>query len=223
VDRRKAFTLIELLVVIAIIALLMSILLPALSKVKEQARAAICKSNLRQTGMAANMYSIDYNAMLPRGTQSAYPTPWFKRFMDYLAQRPINEDYRNVKIYRCPSYPDRSQTIGYVVNSWSDEPVDDVSLFKVTSCRRRAYTIYLADNEYGWWRPIVTRGDDEQIGRFDIWLESHFPASDVEDMTTGRRIPRNRHKNGFHCLYLDWHVAWMSPDDMTVDMWRIRI
>jgi prepilin-type processing-associated H-X9-DG protein len=42
-------------------------------------------------------------------------------------------------------------------------------------------------------------------------------------MTTGRRIPRKRHKNGFHSLYLDWHVAWMAPDDMTVDMWRIRI
>ena len=221
-DRRKAFTLIELLVVIAIISLLMVILQPALSKAKDMARAAVCTSNLRQIGIGAHMYSMEYNDMLPRGTQSVFPKPWFKRFMGYLAQRPIDEDYRNVKIYRCPSYPDKKQTIGYVINSWSDKPEDEISLFKVTQCRSPAYKIYLADNEDGWWRPIVTRGDDAQIGRFDVWLESHFPASDEEDMTTGRRIPGKRHNNGFHCLYLDWHVDRMASDDMTVDMWRLR-
>lgn len=62
---RRAFTLIELLVVVAIIALLMSILLPALSKAKEQARTVKCVSNLRQIGLAMLQYFQETNNWFP--------------------------------------------------------------------------------------------------------------------------------------------------------------
>jgi prepilin-type N-terminal cleavage/methylation domain-containing protein len=62
---KKGFTLIELLVVIAIIAILMAIIIPALNRVKRQARNLICKNNLNQYGLAAKMYLGDWEGLFP--------------------------------------------------------------------------------------------------------------------------------------------------------------
>jgi prepilin-type N-terminal cleavage/methylation domain-containing protein len=64
---KKAFTLVELLVVIAIIALLMSILMPALARVRKQAKAVFCQSNLKQMGACFAMYVGDYDGHFPEG------------------------------------------------------------------------------------------------------------------------------------------------------------
>jgi len=63
--RRRAFTLIELLVVVAIIALLISILLPSLSRARAQARTSICASRITQVAKAILMYADDYDGATP--------------------------------------------------------------------------------------------------------------------------------------------------------------
>lgn len=109
----KAFTLIELLVVIAIIAVLLAILMPAMSKIKEIARQTACRSNLRNVGLAVQMYLDDYERKIPN-TGSANHHLWFenngvtyRRSTDGDAYWGIfYKDYikGQTKIFGCPSF-----------------------------------------------------------------------------------------------------------------------
>ncbi len=228
IHRRRGFTLIELLVVIAVIALLLAILMPALRAARKQAQAVMCKSNLRQVGLAANLYAEEYDFYVPRGLAGGTGKAWFQLFMPLLAQRPINNDYRNVDIYRCPGYPDKEQTVCYVVNGWDFEDKNDMTGYeillpsKLSECTQRAYTIFLTDNEDGPWRHIVRKANDPGHNRCDVWTPSHLPDSDDEDVTQGRRVARARHRKGSNCLFLDWHVEWMVAEDITIDLWRFE-
>jgi len=84
-----AFTLIELLVVISIITLLMAILLPTLQRVRSQARAVVCQSNLRQWGVIFSMYTNDNDGKLPDAayysTTGGYPAGGISVFTEIFS------------------------------------------------------------------------------------------------------------------------------------------
>ncbi len=97
-SRRVAFTLIELLVVIAIIAILASLLLPALARAKEQAHRTTCKNNSHQWLLSLTMYAGDNDEAFPPGGSSSpyWNSVWFRDTMtnQYHIRRPM---------FYCPS------------------------------------------------------------------------------------------------------------------------
>ena len=105
--KTKGFTLIELLVVIAIIAILASILVPAVSRALEKGRSASCKSNLHQVGIALLQYSTDNRGMWPAATYIDYNGTsdwlWSKQLGPYLPQRTGGVTGKEHIIFVCPS------------------------------------------------------------------------------------------------------------------------
>ncbi|MHC4757482.1 MAG: type II secretion system protein [Planctomycetota bacterium] len=106
--REKAFTLIELLVVIAIIALLMSILMPALRNVRDQAKDAMCKQRLQQWGVMYNMYADDYDGQLMGWNDYN----WFthqssgSHFVEYAWVYLMYAYAKDFEVYLCPAATD---------------------------------------------------------------------------------------------------------------------
>jgi prepilin-type N-terminal cleavage/methylation domain-containing protein/prepilin-type processing-associated H-X9-DG protein len=107
-----AFTLIELLVVIAIIAILASLLLPAMARAKESARRAMDRSNFHQQGITMQLYSQDNNNLLPdlRYPPFALKPPQASGYWawdistNFVEQMIANGGSRNT--FYCPSYPE---------------------------------------------------------------------------------------------------------------------
>ena len=201
---RLGFTLIELLVVVAIIALLMGILLPSLSRAREQARKIACLSNMRQMGVALQAYLIDSEYRLPPSScRSRDPNEHWLRVLTGYTREPL--------LVRCPS--DRGKAFvdwnrplseqqqarysSFAVNALLD-PVhfrygpNSNRYNNVNSIRRPMYTIWISE------APETESFDLADHIHPDMWEGSIEYAK--------QSIAWDRHKGTSNYLFADGHA-----------------
>ena len=222
--RCRAFTLIELLVVIAVIAVLASILFPVFARARENARRTSCLSNLKQVGLAFQMYAQDYDENFPLTTvtdagltsDGIAMTPqssWTTSTQSYI---------KSVQVYRCPS--DSSSrwnapvappaappfTTSYILNSWFSAG-KTVSFKKLSSTQEPSRAILMSEKADAPGMMLAAADHfHPQYWGASPEETSMMMASAVWDSAKNetRELALLRHLEGFDSLYADGHVKW---------------
>ncbi|MHC4172506.1 MAG: prepilin-type N-terminal cleavage/methylation domain-containing protein [Planctomycetota bacterium] len=238
-SKRCGFTLIELLVVIAIIALLMSILMPALQRVKEQARTIKCLANLKQWNLIIAMYAEENDGNFYSGT--TWEGFWWLKQVDLKIQ-----DWTKNDLWFCPTATkplldmdgNRMQRFN-IFSAWGIHHSDGLGPNGVSgSYGLNGYVLSTKSDERqfeggrttknNWRTPNVPGGNNIplMIGalRFDLWPIETDPPAEFEDTTwTDFHMARcciNRHEGFISSSFCDFSARKVDLKELWTLKWH---
>jgi prepilin-type N-terminal cleavage/methylation domain-containing protein/prepilin-type processing-associated H-X9-DG protein len=240
-SKNRGFTLVELLVVIAIIALLMSILLPALGRVRRQAKSVLCQSNLHQLGNCMLMYTDDNKGSFQEGWggDAGSSNWWLHSVMPYYSDADVcvcpmaskwgwDADLWELGavFYAWSSHgwlgPEGKYYGSYGINGWVENKEKEMSGLEYMAARRwrtsnvkgAGYIPLLLDAAWidGW--PIHT--DDPPP--FEFVEQAGLSVS--RDVSSMARFCVNRHNQHMNAVFLDWSVRRLGLKELWTLRWN---
>ncbi len=223
---RRGFTLIELLVVIAIVALLMAILMPALQRVRRQAKTVLCQANLKQWGLIWTMYMGDHDGKFPVYLGSN----WMQSLADIY--RGSDKMLKNDKLLYCPV---ATRTI-------SEGAPRRYAIIEGGGERRGSYSLneWIYDSDHSssgrdlqnYWRTINHKGLSnipvmgDGTWRSDSQPYEHDRPPAFEGEPRGgvaadeiRIFSINRHEGFINMLFMDWSTRKIGIKELWTLKW----
>jgi prepilin-type N-terminal cleavage/methylation domain-containing protein/prepilin-type processing-associated H-X9-DG protein len=247
-ENTSGFTLIELLVVISIIALLMSIIMPAFSRVREQAKTVVCQSNLKQWSITFDMFANDNNGKFMKGWDGMNVTQvedqWFNALKPY---------YKDVALRLCPraSKPASKANPGSGTDvetwprsefeawgafpdppGWAVNPGDCGSYgINAWVCNpKRGPDVFPTMEQVRWRTNVVATGSEVPLLFDSLWMEAWPEDTDpaprypddawLQDWAGMGRLCIVRHPGGINMLFLDHHIEKTSLRDLWWYKWH---
>jgi prepilin-type N-terminal cleavage/methylation domain-containing protein len=235
-NKNKAFTLIELLVVISIIALLMSILMPTLSRVKKQAKTVMCQARLKEWGLLFKLYTDDYQGNFNPGWAVGETTLWMNALRPYYkdnwdmllcptAERLMlsSADWGTFKAasreIATPGGGRQNYVFSYSINSWTNNMKADrdtrrVEWFwkNVNNIKRSDQIPVFADSTWHDAWPRDTDSPPESMDAFGIGDQGTEGEMD--------HFCIDRHDGFINSMFMDWSARRVGLKELWTLKWH---